>query len=115
MSERDWRDWLADILDEADVIAQAVADLDAERFVDAAVEQRAVLHGLQTIGEAAGRLPSRVHDQLPEIPWAQIRGLRNRIVHGYFGIDLNAVWKTATIDAPRLAEVIRRSGLLENN
>jgi uncharacterized protein with HEPN domain len=50
--------------------------------------------------------------KLPATPWQQIRGMRNRIVHGYFGLDMGAVWLTATNDVPALAKAIRDAGLV---
>lgn len=111
MPERRQVDWLLDILDEADLLASAIDGKIFEDFSTDEVLQRAVLHMLQTMGEAANNLTADVTDAMPSVPWPQIRGMRNRIVHGYFGIDLGAVWLTATRDAPQLAEAIRSSGL----
>ncbi len=111
MPERIDIDRLRDILDEAAILALA---LDGKSFADFTADpvfQRAVLHMLQTIGEAAGNLSAEAIAAIPNVPWPQIRGMRNRIVHGYFGIDLGAVWRTAVADAPALAEAIKRSGL----
>lgn len=112
MPDRPDHDRLLDILEEADVLAAALSSETEESFASAPVLQRAVLHMLQTIGEAANYLSDAATATMPNVPWPQIRGMRNRIVHGYFGIDLGAVWRTAREEAPALAEAIRKSGLV---
>jgi len=68
----------------------------------------AVVHQLTVIGEAVARLSPEVKDPHPEIPWTDIKGLRNIVVHNYFGIDWAEVWSAATNDVPVL-----RSQLIE--
>ncbi|MDP3739178.1 MAG: DUF86 domain-containing protein [Hyphomonadaceae bacterium] len=112
MPDRADTDWLLDILEEADLIATATSGSTFEQFSADPVLQRAVLHMLQTIGEAANHLSSPTLATMSTVPWPLVRGLRNRIVHGYFGLDLGAVWLTATAEAPRLAAAVRASGLI---
>ena len=112
MPDRTDTDWLLDILEEADLIATATNGRTFEQFSADLVLQRAVLHMLQTIGEAANHLSPATLTTMAAIPWPLVRGLRNRIVHGYFGLDLGAVWLTATTEAPRLATAVRASGLI---
>lgn len=69
------------------------------------------LRHLQIIGEAARALPDDVRKLAPEIPWANVIGMRNVLVHGYFDIDADAVWEAATRDAPALKPAI--NGLLK--
>jgi uncharacterized protein with HEPN domain len=64
------------------------------------------------IGEAAARLSPELRDSHPEIPWPDIRGFRNIIVHNYFGIDWEEVWRSATEDAPLLRSQI--AGILRD-
>jgi uncharacterized protein with HEPN domain len=61
-----------------------------------------VVHHLQIIGEAAGSLSDSFCQQHPEIPWAQIISMRNILVHEYFGVDLNEIWKAVEQDLPVL-------------
>ena len=62
----------------------------------------AVVRNLGVIGEAARRLPQAFVDRHPEIPWRRIVGLRNRIVHDYFNVDLDLVWETIRGELPAL-------------
>ena len=64
------------------------------------------MHHLQLIGEAAAQLGKTFHDSHPEIPWAQIIAMRNVLVHEYFGVDLQEVWKTVERDLPMLKQQI---------
>jgi uncharacterized protein with HEPN domain len=109
-SRRD-QDWLLDILEEADLISTAIAGRSQAEFQSDPILQRAILHMLQTIGEASGQLSPEAIARIPDVPWPQIRGMRNRIVHGYFGLDMAAVWLTATTDVAHLADRVRASGL----
>ena len=63
---------------------------------------------IQIIGEAATRLSTELIDGNPQIPWRRITGMRHRVVHDYFAIDLDILWAAATNEAPRLAEEIRK-------
>ena len=56
----------------------------------------ALIRAVEIIGEAATRLPGPVRDAHPEIPWAQITGMRNRLVHGYYDVDLDVLWATVS-------------------
>lgn len=62
----------------------------------------AVVRNLEIIGEAARRMPAEFVTAHPDIPWQQIAGLRNRIVHEYFGLDLEIVWQIVGRDLPQL-------------
>lgn len=112
MPDRPDRDRLLDILEEIAIIEKALDGYTPERFVEDGIAQRVVLHALQTIGEAANNISDATRQTISNAPWPRIRGLRNRIVHGYFGLDLGAIWRTATEDAPALREMIEQSGLL---
>jgi uncharacterized protein with HEPN domain len=103
---RDWRLRLDDI-DEAirrinryvDGMTQAAFHAD-ERTVDA------VIRNFQIIGEAAKHLPEDVVSRRPDIPWSEIRSMRNILVHQYFGADVAIVWKAIEVDLPALADAI---------
>ena len=73
------------------------ADLDADYKL-----QLSIVHLLMIVGEAASRIPSDERSNYPAIPWSQVVGLRNRIVHGYFDVDLEIVWNIVEHDLPPL-------------
>ena len=61
-----------------------------------------LVHLLEILGEAAGKVSQDFRREHPEIPWNRISGIRNRLVHGYFDIDLDIVWETVTTRLPEL-------------
>lgn len=73
------------------------ADLDSERALGLAI-----LRCLEIVGEAASRVPGDIQRRYPNIPWPQIIGMRNRLVHGYDIVDYDIVWSTVTQDLPPL-------------
>ncbi len=95
------RDRLLDILEAIEKIEQRLPASYAE-FSAQEVEQVWALHHLQIIGEAARGLSARTLEAMQEIPWADVVGMRNVVVHQYFGVDLDEVWKTLLTDVARL-------------
>ena len=93
---------LDDIAQHCDGVLTIVASAGLEQIQSDAVSQAAILHHLTIIGEAAARLSDEFCAAHAEIPWASIVSQRNRIVHEYFGIDWQLVWKTVTADLPEL-------------
>lgn len=65
-----------------------------------------MVHHLQIIGEAAVRLGREFHERHPEVPWAQVIAMRNILVHEYFGVDLEGVWRAVERDVPVLKSEI---------
>jgi uncharacterized protein with HEPN domain len=98
-------EYLQHILDAIDRATSYVAGMDVEGFEADTRTQDAVLHSLQVIGEAANKIRMAAPDfaaQYPDIPWDLIYGMRNRIVHDYFEVDLGVVWRTIQQDLPPL-------------
>jgi len=92
MSERSSALLLDDILEAAEKIAAYTAGMAREDFISSGMAADAVVRNLEIIGEAANRLPQDFTDRHPEIEWRKIIGLRHRIVHDYFGVDLDIIW-----------------------
>lgn len=83
-----------------------VQGLSWEQFVQCDLVQSAVLVPLEIIGEAARRVSEETQRAHPEIPWAQMVGMRNRLIHEYFQVDLARVWETVQDDLPNLIALI---------
>ena len=98
--------YLEDILAAASALAEFMAAQTAESLAGNLLLRSAVVHQLTIIGEAAGQLPALLRERHPEVPWRDLRGLRNIIVHNYFGTDWDEVWRTAVEDVPILREQI---------
>lgn len=99
------RDRLLDILEAIEKIERHISD-DIEAFANDEMQQVWVIHHLQIIGEAAFGLSPQFRASHPEIPWAQIIGMRHVLVHGYFEIDLDIVWAVVEKDLPPLKNAI---------
>lgn len=108
MPKRDDTILLRDILDAIGQIEAYLAGMTYLTFGDTPLVQDGVMHRLEIIGEASRNLSDAFLDQHTEIPWQDIIGMRNRLAHAYFAVDLRAVWDTATIDVPVLREGIAR-------
>jgi uncharacterized protein with HEPN domain len=92
MSERQPKLFLEDILNSAEKIIIYTQSLTYDEFTEDSKTIDAVIRNFEIIGEAANRLPDELKDSNTEIDWHKIRGLRNRIVHGYFGISYKIIW-----------------------
>jgi len=82
--------------------------LDQQAFVESGLNYDATLRNLELIGEAAARIPADVRDSAPKIPWRQIIATRNRLIHGYLGIDNDTLWSIIESDIPVLLTQLAR-------
>lgn len=102
------RERLLDIIEAAEKIAARVqrgrAAFDADEDV-----RFAVVHLLEIVGEAAGGVSEELRSRTPEVPWSLIIAMRNRIVHGYFDVDHDIVWRAAAEDLPPVATRLREA------
>ena len=106
--QRLWKLRVRHILDAITECQRFVADLDYEQFCADPKTTKAVVWNLIMMGEAAGHVPLDVQRAYPEVPWRQMRGIRNRIVHGYDTVDLEIVWKAIRDELPPLVPVFER-------
>ena len=113
MSRRPVRRLLVDIQERVDRIRRYTDGLDRTGFLVDDKTVDSVIRSLEIIGEAANRLPESFRQRHPEIPWRRIVGLRNRVIHGYFDVDLELVWAIVQRELPNLHEAIGR--LLEQD
>jgi len=94
-------------IDEAIEKIEKYVSIGYQAFAEDERTQVWIIHHLQVIGEASNHLSDDLTEQNPDIPWADIVGLRNILVHQYFGIDLTQVWETAELDMPVLKAKVR--------
>ncbi|MGB5561129.1 MAG: DUF86 domain-containing protein [Sedimenticolaceae bacterium] len=102
MSEREWKFYIDDMLRFAEKVLAYSADLDQVRFERDELKYDAILRNLELIGEAATRVPAAVRQEHPVIPWRQVIATRNRLIHGYLGIDNDTLWSIVIDDVPPL-------------
>lgn len=98
-------DYVAHIVDAARLARAYCLPMTQEQFAQDKKTQQAVMLNLMVIGEAVAKIGSAFPeflDQHPEIPWKAIRGMRNRLAHGYFDVDLDVVWQTVQSALPAL-------------
>ena len=100
--------YLLDMLLAARKAAKFAQGLSYERFIQSDLHQNAIFKVLEIIGEAASRISDATREAHPGIPWTDVVGLRNRIVHAYFEIDLDVIWNIVTGDVPALIAELER-------
>lgn len=98
--------FLDHILDSIDQIGEYIAGLTFEEFLETRLVQDAVIRQLEIIGEATKNLSSDTTEKYPHIPWKAIAGMRDKLIHVYFGVDLEEVWNTVVRDVPDLKAVV---------
>ena len=100
--ERDWKLFIMEILESINKIEKYIEGLNYEQFVRDEKTKDAVVRNLEIIGESANQIPKEIQQKFSNVPWAQIIGMRNRMIHGYFAIDYRIVWDIVKIDIPSL-------------
>lgn len=107
--DRDVRLFLDDILDNLRLAREFTADLSSPAELAANRKTLyAVVRALEIVGEAAKPVPREVRARVPEVPWAAMAGMRDRLIHGYREVDTALVWRTATAATVDAEEGVRR-------
>lgn len=103
-----WRDEasLVDILNAARKVVEYSTGLDESSFLASSRDQDAILRQLTIVGEAAKRVSEEFRTSHPEIPWRRVAGFRDVVVHDYFKVDLEEVWRIVQSDVPDLILLI---------
>ncbi len=102
MPPRDWLHRIDDIITAIEKIQRFTHGLDLRGFQADEKSRDAVIRNLTVIGEAAMHLPERIKAEHPEIPWREMQGIRNIVVHEYFGVSDEILWETVRKDLPAL-------------
>lgn len=107
MSKRSVRLLLDDMLEATERIERYVVGLDQAGFLADEKTSDAVVRNIEILGEAAAHVPDDFKASTPDLEWTRIVGLRNRVVHGYFAVDLELVWQIVVSDLPGLVSRLR--------
>ncbi|MBI2427931.1 MAG: DUF86 domain-containing protein [Ignavibacteriales bacterium] len=109
MSKRDIALLLEDILESIEKIEDYTKNISFDDFKENGLVFDAAVRNLEIIGEASNKVSEESKNAMTSIPWKQIRGLRNRIIHEYFGVDINIVWFIIKNELPKLKIEIERA------
>lgn len=106
---RELGDYVADILNAARELEEFTQGMAFESFAADKKTVNAVIRSLEVMGEAAKRIPDDIRRQYPEIPWTQMSGMRDKLIHEYFGVDLEIVWAVIREELPPLRPHIEKA------
>ena len=99
---REWRFFVDDMIAFAQKVIAYTHALDQAGFVASGLNYDATLRNLELIGEAATHIPEEIRSANPQIPWRLLIATRNRLIHGYLGIDNDTLWSIVSSDVPAL-------------
>ena len=105
---REWRFYLEDLIGFVEKVIAYTDGLDQAAFVASGLNYDATVRNLELIGEAATHVPDTVRSASPEVPWRQLIATRNRLIHGYLGIDNDTLWSIVRDDLPVLLPALRK-------
>ena len=103
MSERTDRDFLSDIQEAIRRIAEYTVGMTYRAFLEDTKTQDAVVRNLEIIGEATKNLARNLRERYPDAPWKSMAGVRDRLIHHYFGVNLDIVWQIVVDELPKVA------------
>lgn len=105
---RDWKLRVRDILTSIEKIQSYTSGINYDQFRADQKTVDAVIRNFEIIGEAAGYIPETIQEKYPELAWLEMRGMRNIMIHEYFGVSLPIIWHTITNDLNPLADGLKR-------
>lgn len=106
--KRTLREYLNDMLEASQNARRFVDGITYEQFAADIEKVYAVTRALEIVGEAAKKVPAAVRRRYPEIPWRSVSGMRDILIHDYFGVDLKRVWQVLEDDLQTLESVVQR-------
>jgi uncharacterized protein with HEPN domain len=105
--KRDYSVYLRDILQSFRNASQFVEELSYEKFITDRKTVSAVIRELEIVGEATKQIPTSIKKKYPNIPWSDMAGMRDKLIHFYFGVDTEIIWKTVKVRIPELEPLMQ--------
>jgi uncharacterized protein with HEPN domain len=101
-------DYLRDILENAEKAVEFVSGMTGDEFLGDEKTVFAVIRAIEILGEATKKIPVEVREKYSDIPWREMAGTRDKLVHDYFGVNLTVIWITVTEDIPLLIPLLKQ-------
>ena len=108
MKKRELGDYIQDILEALGEVEDFTTGMQFEDFVEDKKTVNAVVRSLEVIGEATKKIPDNLRKKHSEIPWKRMAGMRDKLIHEYFGIDLEIVWEVVNNELPPIKPLIQK-------
>jgi uncharacterized protein with HEPN domain len=108
MMKAEFIDYIDDMLDAISKIQTFLIGFDFVTFSEDDKTQFAVIRALEMIGEASKKIPDNIKILYTDVPWREIAGMRDKLIHDYFGVDIDVVWKTAVEDIPSVLNSLKQ-------
>jgi uncharacterized protein with HEPN domain len=106
IKDREFRDYLNDILEAIDDIQSFTKNMSLKNLESDKKTLYAVIRCLEILGEAVKKIPKNIIERYPNIPWKEVAGIRDKLIHEYFGVDTQTIWDTIQEDLSPLKETI---------
>jgi uncharacterized protein with HEPN domain len=100
--------YIGDIIENITLMTDIIGILKFEEFLANKEKKYAVVRCIEIIGEAVKNVPDHMRKKYPEIPWRNMAGMRDKVIHFYLGVDYKIVWQVATVDLPGLKPLLNR-------